>query len=38
MCFKDMKQSGFNIEDTHLKNVNHLEKLVLLVMIAFMRC
>lgn len=34
-CFKAMKSSGFNIEDTHLKEIPRVEKLVLLVMIAF---
>ena len=34
-CFKAMKSSGFNIEETHLKSTKRIEKLLLLVMIAF---
>ncbi len=35
MCFKAMKSSGFDIEKTHLKDIQRIEKLILLVMIAF---
>ena len=35
MCFKAMKTSGFNIEKTHLTDIDRIEKLVLLIMIAF---
>ncbi len=35
MCFKAMKSSGFDIEKTHLQEIQRLEKLILLVMIAF---
>jgi transposase len=35
MTFKAMKSSGFDIEKTHLQDIERLEKLVLLVMIAF---
>ena len=35
MCFKAMKSSGFDMEKTHLKDIDRIEKLVLLVMIAF---
>lgn len=35
MTFKAMKSSGFNIEKTHLSDIKRIEKLILLVMIAF---
>jgi hypothetical protein len=38
MCFKAMKSSGFDIEKTHLQDVQRIEKLILLVMIAFVWC
>ena len=38
MCFKAMKSSGFDIEKTHLKDIQRIEKLILLVMIAFVWC
>lgn len=38
MCFKAMKSSGFDIEKTHLTDLERIEKLVLLVMIAFVWC
>lgn len=38
MCFKAMKSSGFDIEKTHLKEIQRIEKLLLLVMIAFIWC
>jgi len=38
MCFKAMKSSGFDIEKTHLTHIERVEKLVLLVMIAFTWC
>lgn len=38
MCFKAMKSSGFDIEETHLSDPERLEKLVLLVMVAFVWC
>ena len=38
MCFKAMKSSGFDIENTHLTDLERIEKLVLLVMIAFVWC
>lgn len=38
MCFKAMKTSGFDIEKTHLKDIQRIEKLILLVMIAFVWC
>jgi len=34
-CFKAIKSSGFHMEDTHLQDRNRIEKLLLLVMIAF---
>lgn len=37
-CFKAMKTSGFNIEKTHLKGIERVEKLLLLVMIAYIWC
>jgi len=38
MCFKAMKSSGFDIEKTHLQDIDRIEKLMLLVMIAFVWC
>ena len=38
MCFKAMKSSGFDIENTHLKDIERIQKLVLLVMVAFVWC
>jgi len=38
MCFKAMKSSGFDIENTHLNKIDRIEKLILLVMIAFVWC
>jgi len=38
MCFKAMKSSGFDIEKTHLTDLERIEKLILLVMIAFVWC
>lgn len=38
MMFKAMKSAGFNIEDTHLTNIERVEKLLLLVMMAFVWC
>ena len=35
MCFKALKSSGFDIENTHLQDRERVEKLLLLVMIAF---
>jgi len=37
-CFKAMKSSGFDIEKTHLEDIERIEKLTLLVMIAFVWC
>ena len=37
MC-KAMKSSGFDIEKTHLQDIQRIEKLVLLIMIAFIWC
>ncbi len=37
-CFKAMKTSGFNIEKTHLNQIHRVEKLLLLVMVAFIWC
>lgn len=34
-AFKAMKTSGFNIEDTHLTDLERIEKLVALVIVAF---
>ncbi|MCQ2283902.1 MAG: hypothetical protein MJZ57_03250 [Bacteroidales bacterium] len=33
-----MKSAGFNIEDTHLTDIERIEKLLLLVMMAFVWC
>jgi hypothetical protein len=38
MCFKAMKSSGFDIEKTHLTKPDRIEKLILLLMIAFVWC
>ena len=38
MTFKAMKSSGFDIEKTHLTELERIEKLILLVMIAFVWC
>jgi hypothetical protein len=38
MCFKAMKSSGFDLEKTHLNDSKRIEKLILLVMIAFVWC
>ena len=37
-CFRGLKSSGFNIEDTHVTALDRLEKLMLLTMIAFVWC
>lgn len=37
-CFRAMKSSGFDIEKTHLKDIERIEKLTLIVMIAFVWC
>jgi len=34
-AFRAMKTSGFNLEDTHLTDIERIEKLVALVTIAF---
>ena len=34
-CFKALKSSGFNIEDTHLTDIDRIKKLFALVIIAF---
>ncbi len=36
--FKSLKSSNFNHEETHLTDINRLEKLLLLVTIAFIWC
>jgi hypothetical protein len=33
--FRGIKSSGFNIEDTHLRDMDRIEKLLTLVMLAF---
>lgn len=38
MCFRSMKSSGFDMEKTHLQKIERIEKLVLLVMVAFVWC
>lgn len=38
MCFKALKSSGFDIENTHLTHLERIERLLLLVMIAFVWC
>jgi hypothetical protein len=34
-CFKGLKSSGFNVENTHLKDLERIEKLFTIVMLAF---
>jgi transposase len=36
--FRGLKTSGFNIENTHVTYLDRLEKLILVVMIAFVWC
>jgi hypothetical protein len=36
--FKGLKKSGFNLEDTHVVHLERLEKLLMLVMVAFVWC
>ena len=36
--FKALKSSGFNIENTHLQDLERIEKLVALVFVAFVWC
>jgi hypothetical protein len=36
--FKGLKSSGFNLEDTHIKHLDRFEKLLSIVMIAFVWC
>jgi hypothetical protein len=36
--FKALKSSGFNLEDTHLKDTDRIAKLVSMVFIAFIWC
>jgi len=38
MCFKAMKSSGFDMEKTHLREIQRIEKLLLLIMVAFVWC
>ena len=38
MCFKAMKSSSFDIEKIHLQDIQRIERLILLVMIAFVWC
>jgi hypothetical protein len=37
-CFRAMKSSGFDMEKTHLREPERMEKLLLLIMIAFIWC
>lgn len=36
--FRGLKTSGFNLEDTHVTHLDRIEKLLLLVMVAFVWC
>ena len=36
--FRGLKSSGFNLENTHAKQHDRLEKLIMLVMIVFIWC
>lgn len=38
MCFKALKSSGFDLENTHLTDIVRIQKLIGLVMIAFIWC
>ena len=38
MCFKAMKSSGFDLEKTHLNKIERIERLVQILMIAFVWC
>jgi len=38
MLIRCLKSSGFNLENTHFTHIDRLEKLILLVMIAFVWC
>ncbi len=38
MYFKAMTSSGFDIKKTHLQDIERIEKLILLVIIAFIWC
>jgi Transposase DDE domain. len=38
MCFRALKSSGFDLENTHLVHLERIEKLLALVMIAFVWC
>ena len=33
-CFRAMKSSGFNIEDTHLRNIDRIARLTAMVCVA----
>ena len=35
-CFKSLKSSGFNVEDTHLADINRIERLFAILTIAFL--
>jgi hypothetical protein len=37
-AFRGLKSSGFNLEDTHLTDINRIEKLFSIVMVAFAWC
>jgi hypothetical protein len=37
-CFKALKSSGFDLEKTHLQDLERIQKLLCLVMIAFVWC
>lgn len=37
-CFRAMKSSGFDLENTHLQDLERIRKLICLVMIAFAWC
>ena len=38
MCFKAFKSSGFELEKTHLSDLDRIRKLIILTMIAFVWC
>ncbi len=37
-CFQSLKQRGFNIENSHIKDQHSLQKLLTFVLIAFTLC
>jgi hypothetical protein len=38
VCFQNIKKRGFNLEDTHLQNIERIRKLIAMVSIAYAFC